>query len=91
MLDQYLTPKQVAGKMQVHLATVHRWIATGKLRAYRRVGGRLLVREADLEGLIVPVYVASEPGTVLGTDKEEEYRAACLAVGSVPKERPRTR
>jgi len=55
MSPKYVTPKQIATRMQVHLATVHRWIATGKLKAFKRNGSRYLILESDVEQMLNPV------------------------------------
>jgi excisionase family DNA binding protein len=84
---KFVTPKQVAARLQVHLATVHRWIVSGKLKAYRRMGSRYLINEEDIDTLIVPInnnnnYIDG----VIGTEKEAEYRSAMKALGAIPKE-----
>lgn len=40
MDERYLTPEQVAGRLQVNVVTVHRWLRTGKLKGYK-LGHRL--------------------------------------------------
>ncbi len=70
---KYFTPKQVAMKLQVHLATVHRWIASGKLKAYKRCGSRYLIAEEDMMAALEPVQ--GEP-VRLDPTMEREHRAA---------------
>ncbi len=46
------TTTQAAQQLGVHPRTVERWIAAGKLRAFR-VGGWWRVRELDLETFVI--------------------------------------
>lgn len=54
-----LVPGQRPGK-SIHLATVYRWILDGRLRSWK-VGGRLLVSEAELRALFRPVPARRRP------------------------------
>jgi excisionase family DNA binding protein len=57
--DVLMTTNQAAKLLRVHLATVYRWVLSGKLPAWKR-GGRLVVRRADLDGLLTPVVPLRE-------------------------------
>jgi excisionase family DNA binding protein len=47
-MDRFLTVEQIAGILKVERVTVRRWIAAGRLRAFRPAGGRLWrVQAAD--------------------------------------------
>jgi excisionase family DNA binding protein len=46
-----LTAAECARRLGVHKSTVTRWIASGKLPAYRTAGGHHRVRPSDLEKL----------------------------------------
>lgn len=35
MPDRYLTPAEIAEKLQVHERTVHRWLTSGKLKGIK--------------------------------------------------------
>lgn len=51
--DEYLTAPEVAAIFKVHLRTVQRYIASGKLRATRLPGGReYRIRRADAEAAL---------------------------------------
>ena len=52
-MDQFLTVEQIAGLLKVERVTVRRWIAAGRLRAFRPAGGRLWrVQEADFQRFV---------------------------------------
>lgn len=44
-----------------HIATIRRWIQTGKLKAYRLAGRRFLVSKAEVLQLIQPHVVVNTP------------------------------
>jgi excisionase family DNA binding protein len=52
--DEVLTTNQIARLLKVHIASVYRWLLSGKLVGYRR-GGRFVVRRQDLEAFLEPV------------------------------------
>ena len=64
-----LTPKQIANRLDVCVATVYRWIQEGRLPAERRVGRSYLVLESDLALLFEPV---SAPAGSNGSAAEKE-------------------
>lgn len=53
-----LTPAELTTYLPQSRRTIDRWIAEGTLRAYR-LGGRVLVRKADLLALVRLVRAAS--------------------------------
>lgn len=52
MTPRPLTPKQVADRFGVSVATVANWEKTGKLAAFRTPGGQRRFRLEDIEALI---------------------------------------
>ena len=46
---EYLTRKEVAALLRISIPTLHEFIKTGKLKAYR-IGGRVLFNKAEIEG-----------------------------------------
>ena len=44
----YLTPEQVAEKLQVTVETVYRWLRSGKLKGHRLSRKAIRVIESDL-------------------------------------------
>jgi excisionase family DNA binding protein len=65
-MEEWLSTSQTAKLLNVSKRTVLRWIARGYLPARRLVSGRLRIRRADAEGMLVP----------LGGPKREEDEAA---------------
>ena len=54
--SEFLSPEDIARRLDVNVQTVRAWIRSGKLPASRLAGGRILrVREADLEAIFEPV------------------------------------
>jgi excisionase family DNA binding protein len=54
--DVFLTPEDVAGRLNVNVQTVRAWIRSGKLPASRLAGRRVLrVRESDIDAVLEPV------------------------------------
>ena len=51
-MEELLTTKQVAERLQVHLITVYRWIAQGLLPAQRLPGGWLRIEAKELDKLL---------------------------------------
>lgn len=47
----FLTISEAAEYVGVSTRTIRRWVAAGRLRAYRLAGCRLLFRVEDLDGL----------------------------------------
>lgn len=53
-LKRFLTPAQAAEAAGVHIGTIRRWLADGRLTAYR-VGPRFLkIDPAELDRLVEP-------------------------------------
>ena len=50
MEQEYFSPKQVSTHFGVSLRTVRRWIASGKLPAYR-LGRLVRIKKSDIEAL----------------------------------------
>lgn len=50
--DDLITCKVAARLLDVHVATIYRWVSEGKLPSYVRGGCRRLVSRAELMGLI---------------------------------------
>lgn len=50
--EQFLTPAQVAGELQVTVITVRGWITTGALRASKAGPRRWMVRQSDLAAFL---------------------------------------
>jgi excisionase family DNA binding protein len=46
--EHLLTKGEVAQLCRVEIRTVDRWVAGGKIKAYRTPGGRLLFRKSDV-------------------------------------------
>lgn len=57
-MPETMTPAQLVQHLPQSRRTIDRWIAEGTLRAYR-LGGRVLVRKADVLTLVRPVKAAS--------------------------------
>jgi excisionase family DNA binding protein len=54
--DVFLTPEDVAGRLNVNVQTVRAWIRSGKLPASRLAGRRVLrIRESDIDEVLEPV------------------------------------
>jgi excisionase family DNA binding protein len=52
---EYLTPDEAAALLGIHLKTLERWVAAGRLPVIQVVpGGRRRFRRADVEALLVP-------------------------------------
>ena len=50
-MDEYLTTKQIARILKVHVITIRRWIQSGKLIAYK-IGKELRIKKSDLDSFI---------------------------------------
>jgi excisionase family DNA binding protein len=54
--SEFLSPEDIARRLDVNVQTVRAWIRSGKLPASRLAGGRILrVRESDLCAILEPV------------------------------------
>lgn len=52
-MDNFLTIKDIGSLLRVERGTVLRWIASGKLRAFKPGGGRFWrIRERDLKRFV---------------------------------------
>lgn len=67
---------QAAQILRRHVATVYRWILSGKLRAWTVAGTRHAVSEADVLDLIQARRPNQPPPESRG-QQERRYRAAC--------------
>lgn len=77
--NDLITPREAAGVLAAHLSSVHRWIQTGKLPAYRRAS-RWLVSRADVERMLVPTESAAARYTTRAHDQAmQELARAGLA------------
>lgn len=56
----YLTPDQVAERLDVHSDTVRRWILSGRLRGFR-VGIRYRVEPQEVERFIADGQITAQP------------------------------
>jgi excisionase family DNA binding protein len=66
--EQYVTVAEAARLLQVHPATIRRWIDAGQLPAHRVGQRRVLVRRVDLEQAVRPAH-DTKPGS-LAADPE---------------------
>ena len=73
-----ITAQKAAEILAVHVATVYRLIRSGRLRAWKRIGGRLRVSRADAQSLLLPVEVGGANETPRGRTHEEEAAAAAV-------------
>ncbi len=63
--DDLISPRAAARLLSCHVATIHRWIGRGKLRAWTRGENRRLLSRADVLGLLVPhVPGVQTPGRI---------------------------
>lgn len=81
--DDLITPRQAARLLRCHIATLHRWIQTGKLPAWRRGGERYLVSESAVLALVEPVAVAAAPvvGKRATTARQRQTRELMQRLG----------
>ncbi|MER3410767.1 MAG: hypothetical protein C4305_07205 [Thermoleophilia bacterium] len=57
----YLTIRETAALLALSVRTIHRYIAEGKLRAYRVAGERSIrIKREDVEALLEPVAAKGE-------------------------------
>ncbi len=84
LLDKYVGVAEAAKLLGVHPATVRRWIDAGALTAYRLGKRRVLIRTADLAGMIAPArrtarvgmrIVEQDPRTLEPLSAEERRKA----------------
>lgn len=67
-----ITAAKAAEVLAVHVATVYRLVRSGKLRAWKRVGGRVRVSRAEVQALLVPVEVQVAGEVPRGQSHEEK-------------------
>ena len=58
MPKDLIKPSCAARYLSVHIATIYRWIQTGRLRSYRVGQSRYLLARADVMALVEPVEPA---------------------------------
>jgi excisionase family DNA binding protein len=84
LADEYVSVAEAARLVRVHVATIRRWIEAGTLPAYRLGPRRVLVKRADLEGLITPArsvpttgprWSQEDPQTLGPLTPEEQHQA----------------
>jgi excisionase family DNA binding protein len=56
----YLTVQEAASELRVSRTTIWRWIAEGRLAAYRAGGRTVRIRREDLRAALAPVQSAME-------------------------------
>ncbi len=61
-MDQYLTIAEAAEYTRVGKIAVYRWIKDGKIPAFAPTPGKMVVRKADLDGLVRRTRVDPEDG-----------------------------
>ena len=68
--EEYATVEEAARVLQVHKATIRRWIDAGLLPSYRVGRRRLLIKRADLAQMITPARPAQGNAGLMGiTDR----------------------
>lgn len=60
--DYPLTSQQAADYVGVHVDTLKRWAADGKVRAFRTPGKWWRFNQADLDDFLAPSPIESEDG-----------------------------
>ena len=51
-IDEILTPGQVANEWQISVRTIQRYIADGRLKAFRLPGGHSRIRRSDADSAL---------------------------------------
>jgi excisionase family DNA binding protein len=59
--DSLLSVAAAAARLERHPATLQRWIRSGRIQAYKRLG-RTLLRRADVDALAEPVALSRQAG-----------------------------
>jgi len=54
-MEEILTTKQAAERLQVHIITIYRWISQGLLPAQRLPGGWLRIEAKELDKLLTKI------------------------------------
>jgi excisionase family DNA binding protein len=65
--EEYATLEEAARILQVHKATIRRWIDAGLLPSYRMGRRRLLIKRGDLANMITPARPARPNTGPVGT------------------------
>ena len=61
----YLTIRETATLLALSKRTIHRYIAEGKLKAYRVAGEKAIrIKVEDVEALLIPVSVGAPNGRI---------------------------
>lgn len=71
MPEQYLTPAEAAQRLGVHVVTIRRWTASGRLEAIRTPGGHRRIPTAAVERLV--------------GERLDEIPASSLALDAAPE------
>ncbi len=83
--DDLIRPSQAAKMLGCHMATVYRWVVTGKIPGWRRGGNRYLVRLADVKAMLEPVEARGRipvtPPPQARRMKSERAKEQLLAAG----------
>lgn len=88
---QFYTVAQAALRLRIHPLTVSRWIASGRLRAYRigpkavRIKGEDLPGQRSAPAQAPPHYTVAETATLLQVDPSTIWR--WIEAGQLPAER----
>ncbi len=61
-MDQDYTVDELARVCRVHIATVRRWIADGKVQAIRLPGGAFRITQAEVSRMREPVNMGNNQG-----------------------------
>jgi excisionase family DNA binding protein len=57
--EDLLTPDDAARRLAIGIRTLNRWVAEGRVFAYRLPNGHRRFRRADIEALLTPEQSAS--------------------------------
>ncbi len=49
---EFLSPAEAAGKLGIHLITVYRWVASGRLKAKKLVNRQLRIAAKEVDRLL---------------------------------------
>ncbi len=67
--EKLLDTTEAAKLLKVHRATIYRMILDGQLPAWKR-GHRMLVKRADLDGVLIPVVPLKDRPKIAPTSRE---------------------
>ena len=74
-MDQYLTVTEAAEYVRVGKIAVYRWIKEERIHAYAPIPGKMVVKKADLDGLVRRSRVDPEEGTGMHEAGREGLKA----------------